>query len=218
MASLNLTDDYKALDNTFTLTNGNDNFLAYDYVEYAQNIGDRNLYVYGGGGIDFFESKNFFSIQDETLCPCGAQRIGARYALYDKDNPVTLNYFGEDGDDHLHFYNSGSSKLYGGNGIDSAKAEDGILFADYEFVIKPSGIIFEGVNNRLNPPTTSTFISDDIEFVYGPPEGGYLMSDLMNDEIIYYTDDELKIIRSQMQKSGTNYKSIKSVRGKGKLK
>ena len=41
------------------------------------------------------------------------------YSFYDKENPVTLNLFGGDGDDLLGFSNSGSSKLYGGSGADT---------------------------------------------------------------------------------------------------
>lgn len=219
MTTLNLSHGYKITGNTITLTDDeSDNFLAYNYAEHVQDVRNRNLYVYGGEGKDFFYSSNFFSIQDETLCPCGEDRAGSRYDFYNKADPVTLHYFGEDGDDILNFYKGGSSKLYGGNGIDSAMTRDGVLFDDYKILVKSNGIILEGNNKRLNPSATSTFISDDIEFVYGPPEGGYLMSDLMNDQKIYYTDDELKVIRSQMEKAGTDYSIIKSARGKGKLK
>ena len=219
LTTIDLPRGYKLIGNTITLTDDeHDSFSAYNYSEYVQDLGDRNLYVYGGDGKDFFYSDNFFRIQDGSLCPCGEDRAGSRYAFYDKDDPVTLNYFGEDGDDFMYFYKSGSSKLYGGSGNDSAMTKDGILFKDYKLIVKPHGVKFKGTNKQLKPSATSTFISEDVEFVYGPPEGGYLMSDLMRGKKIYYTDDELKVIRSQMEKGDTNYTIIKSVRGKGKLR
>ena len=105
--------------------------------------------------------------------------------FYDKKNPVTLNLFGGDGNDLLGFSNSGSSKLYGGSGVDSAKLAknhleaDGFLFDKFELRLQSNGIVLEGSNERLTPSSTSTFISEDIEIIYDK-SGEYLMSDLLS--------------------------------------
>ena len=104
----------------------------------------------------------------------------------------------------MGFSNSGSSKLYGGSGVDSAKLAnshletDGFLFEKFELLLQSNGIVLEGSNERLTPPSTSTFISEDIEIIYDK-SGGYLMSDLLSGLTIKYTDDELKVIRDRMK-------------------
>ena len=144
--------------NTFTLTSSDDNFWTDNYVKYFQNLEDRNVYVYGGIGSDSFGPGNFFNKQDENLCPCDEDR---EKTIYDKNDPVTLNFFGGDGDDYFVFETSGSSRLYGGNGVDEAYAGiSDFLFEEFELLVQADedGVVLKSNNDRLSPSETTTFI------------------------------------------------------------
>ena len=183
-------------ENTFTLTVSDDDFWTDNYVKYLQNLGDRNVYVYGGMGGDRLSPGNFFNKQDENLCPCGEDRENT---IYDKSDPVTLNFFGGDGDDYLDFGPSGSSRLYGGNGVDEAYAGiSSFLFDEFELLVQANGVALKSANDRLSPSATTTFISEDIEFVTDS-YGGYLMSDLMNSNKIFYSKAELSDMRDSLE-------------------
>ena len=186
--------------NTFTLTSSDDNFWTDNYVKYFQNLEDRNVYVYGGMGSDSLRPGNFFNKQDENLCPCDEDR---EKTIYDKNDPVTLNFFGGDGDDYFVFETSGSSRLYGGNGVDEAYAGiSDFLFEEFELLVQADedGVVLKSNNDRLSPSETTTFISADIELVKDS-YGGYLMSDLMNNRKKFYSDEELSDMRNSLEPS-----------------
>ena len=64
--------------------------------------------------------------------------------------------------------------------------------------MQSEGIKLIGSNERLDPAITSTFISMDVEIIDGGHGGGYLMSDLLNGEVIYYARDEFDEIKSRV--------------------
>ena len=202
MQALTLPRGFEVVGNSFTLTNSYDPFVSTNYIKYLQAVGDRNIYVYGEGGVDLLEINSyFFQKQDGSFSLSEEEKT---YNFYDKENPITLNLFGGDGNDLLGFSNSGSSKLYGGSGFDSAKLAknhletDGFLFEKFELRLQSNGIVLEGSNERLTPPSTSTFISEDIEIIYDK-SGGYLMSDLLSGLTVKYSDEELEAIHDRMK-------------------
>ena len=206
MQALTLPRGFEVVGNSFTLTNSYDPFVSTDYIKYLQAVGDKNIYVYGEGGVNLLEINSYFSKTRWKLLFRRRKDI----QLLDKESPVTLNLFGGDGNDLLGFSNSGSSKLYGGSGVDSAKLAknhletDGFLFEKFKLRLQSNGIVLEGSNELLTPSSTSTFISEDIEIIYDK-SGGYLMSDLLSGLTVKYTDEELEVILDRM-KTG-NYMS-----------
>ena len=83
---------FEVAGNSFTLTNSYDPFVSTNYIKYLQVVGDRNIYVYGEGGVDLLEINSyFFQKQDGSFSLSEEEKA---YNFYDKKNPVTLNLFG----------------------------------------------------------------------------------------------------------------------------
>ena len=191
MGNTTLLNGYEVSGNTFTLTSADDNFWTDDYVQYLQDFNDRNIYVYAGDGDDVIGPGNFFNVQDGNLSP---QENTANF--YDFESPVTLHFFGEDGDDLLIFSDNGSSNLYGGDGLDHVIIDfSGFSLETFELTTQSDGIILTSDHQRIK---STIFISKDVETIDGGMGGGYLMSELMEDELIYYPENDFNNLRSQL--------------------
>ena len=60
MQALTLPRGFEVVGNSFTLTNSYDPFVSTNYIKYLQAVGDRNIYVYGEGGVDLLEINSYF--------------------------------------------------------------------------------------------------------------------------------------------------------------